>query len=82
MQGDSVHKEYRQSYTRPSNIAKYVRQSEEAGHAQRTFRPRKKLPFDFEKACLFIGTEIDKEQELKRARVVCAVRTMDMQQTI
>ena len=26
VQGDSVHKECRQNYTRPGNIAKYVRQ--------------------------------------------------------
>ena len=81
-QGDSVHKECRQNYTRPSNIAKYVRQSEEAGQARRNIRPRRKLPLDFKKDCLLCGTEIDKEQERKRARVVCTVRTMDMQQTI
>ena len=82
VQGDSVHKECRQNYTRPSNIAKYVRRSEEAEHARRNLRPRRKLPFDFKKDCLFCGTEIDKERERKRARVVCTVRTMDMQQTI
>jgi hypothetical protein len=83
VQGDKVHKVCRQRYTHPSNIAKSLRQSdEETGHAQKTLRPHKNLPFNFKKDCLFCGTEIDQEQEQKRARVVCTVTTMDMQETI
>ena len=63
-------------------IAKYVHQIEEAEHARRNLCPRRKLPFDLKKDCLFRGTKIDKEQERKRARVVCTVRTMNMQQMI
>ena len=65
VQGDSVHKECRQNCTRPSNIAKYARQSEEAEPARRNLRPRRKLPFDFKKDCLFCETEIDKKKNEK-----------------
>lgn len=81
-EGDSVHIACRKRYTNPSYISKSLRQKEERHPVPRTLRSQSSVQFDFRRDCLFCGNEINQEQERKRGRVVCTVRTMDIQDTI
>ena len=58
VQGDSVHRKFRQRYTHPTFIIQSRRHGMKADHIQRTLHSREGSLFDFRKDCLFCGTEI------------------------